>query len=275
MKTLAKRCLACVPGLAPLAFALSNRLRLWRLLGGMVSQVRQRLFPRPTPVCVMTGPFTGMRYLDQPVWGILTNKWLGSYECELHPVIEQIGRTSYDRVLDVGCAEGWYLVGLALLMPGSIFVGFDIDPISRLQCLKLATLNHVGPAVRVLNECLPMDLDSLAGTGSLLICDIEGGEAALLDPSRSPALRHTDMLVEVHELSGNSRGLSSLLRGRFEVTHEIAEIRPRDRLEWARLHQAKFGGFLDLQTLQQAANEFRPAGNHWLWMKTRPNSAQA
>lgn len=275
MKALAKRWLACVPGMAPLAFALSNRLRLWRLLGGIISRVRQQLFPHGMPVCVMTGPFAGMRYLDQPVWGILTNKWLGSYECELDSVIEQISREPYERVLDVGCAEGWYLVGLARRMPGTSFIGFDIDPISRLQCCKLAALNHVECGIRVLNECVPMDLDSLAGAGTLLICDIEGGEAELLDPTRSPALRRTDVLVEVHEASGDSRELSRLLRGRFETTHEIAEILPRDRMEWARLQLAKFAGRLDLQTLQQAADELRAAGNHWLWMKSRPNRARA
>jgi hypothetical protein len=38
-------------------------------------------------------------------------KIIGSYECELHPAIEEIIVNNYAEVWDVGCAEGYYAVG--------------------------------------------------------------------------------------------------------------------------------------------------------------------
>src|ERR1700683_867887 len=61
---------------------------------------------------VQQGPFRGM-ILSDAVSGSHLPKLLGSYEAELYPVVDVILQRPYRLVIDVGCGEGYYLVGLA------------------------------------------------------------------------------------------------------------------------------------------------------------------
>src|ERR1700751_5228426 len=66
---------------------------------------------------ILEGPFEGMKYPYDVVLSSCVPKLVGCYEEELHSVIEQIIRGRYSIVVNVGCAEGYYAVGLALKMP--------------------------------------------------------------------------------------------------------------------------------------------------------------
>src|SRR5262245_41340678 len=69
---------------------------------------------------VQRGPFAGMVYPDHAAVGsTLYPKLLGSYERELHQTVDDIVRLGYDTVVDIGAAEGYYAVGLAMKMPGT------------------------------------------------------------------------------------------------------------------------------------------------------------
>src|SRR5215204_4418004 len=65
---------------------------------------------------VQEGPFAGMRYLSETRDPILP-KLVGSYEAEIQPWIRAAITQRYRRVIDVGCAEGYYAVGMALALP--------------------------------------------------------------------------------------------------------------------------------------------------------------
>ena len=54
-------------------------------------------------------------------------KLIGSYEEEVHPIIEEIIRRRYSIVVNIGCAEGYYAVGFALRIPDAIVYAFDVD----------------------------------------------------------------------------------------------------------------------------------------------------
>jgi len=124
-----------------------NNRRIFRQKFSKVSsEVAPKLYGEMTPR-VLSGPFKGLRYLDEIVCGPIMPKWLGSFECELHAIIEQIRNTQYSAVINVGCAEGYYAVGLAKLFPQVQVFGFDIDPLSRRQTRKLAKLNHYCPVI--------------------------------------------------------------------------------------------------------------------------------
>ena len=62
---------------------------------------------------VAAGPFAGMRYITRSCGSKLAPKVIGCYERELHPAIENAIRGDYQRIIDIGCAEGYYAVGLA------------------------------------------------------------------------------------------------------------------------------------------------------------------
>src|SRR5689334_17519514 len=59
------------------------------------------------------GPFVGMRYLRSACCERILPKLLGSYEEELWPALRRLAALPIPAVVNVGCAEGYYAVGLA------------------------------------------------------------------------------------------------------------------------------------------------------------------
>ena len=96
-----------------------------------------------------------------------------------------------------------------------------------------------------------------------MLCDIEGAEGTLLDPSLAPALAGSDLLVEVHE--GMRPGLLATLTERFAATHRVTRIdralQPDLLPDWAEALSD-----LDRQLLLW---EWRATPTPWLWMERR------
>ena len=175
---------------------------------------------------VLAGPFAGMLYVSKP-GGSSLPKLLGSYETELHQWVTAIINTDYGKIINVGCAEGYYAVGLALKVPETRVFAFDIDPRPRQLCEKMAKRNGVSERVEVRGECNCEGLDALLDDRSLVICDCEGYELELLDPGRVPNLRVSDVLVELHDFI--DRSISPTIISRFADTHDISIISSIER----------------------------------------------
>ncbi len=270
MRELAKHVLdSYFPTLLDLARALRNRWRFGRRFSTLRRSVKEVLYGHDQAIRVMTGPFEGMKYIDAVVWGSITPKWLGSYESELSPVIDEIGATSYARLVDIGCAEGYYAVGLARLMPHIIVFAFDNDLISRWQLSKLAALNDVEHQLVVGRQCSHETLRTVCKPDTVVICDVEGYERTLLDPCQAPELNQCDILVEVHEYAGAAT--ESTLRGRFANTHLIRAIDAADRRHWCDTHDS----LLPQPLVGEATNEHRSNGQRWLWLKSKQHGVRA
>ena len=58
--------------------------------------------------------------------------------------------SDYQTVVNVGCAEGYYAIGMARLMPNSLFLAFDINPKAIECCRELArkTKSQIGLKLR-------------------------------------------------------------------------------------------------------------------------------
>ena len=72
---------------------------------------------------VQSGPFRGMAYA-LPGLGAEeifhyggVPKLLGCYEAELHGIFDGVALNGYDTILNIGCAEGYYVAGLARILP--------------------------------------------------------------------------------------------------------------------------------------------------------------
>jgi hypothetical protein len=244
-----------------------RRRRMFRQrFSSLHEEVRQRLYPNGAEVAVRSGPFQGMRYLDEIVWGSVTPRWLGCYEWELHGAVRQILDRGYKTIIDVGCAEGYYAVGLALRIPSAKVFAFDTDFISRGQLSRLARLNHVERRVKPGSYCSHADLDAIAAPGSLVVCDIEGFEQQLLDPVSAASLLRSDILVEVHDAGAGLATIEQTLYSRFRGTHVIERIVAEQRSRWVEENGPKAGLPRDL--LIAACDEGRNDGQVWLWMQT-------
>ena len=227
------------------------------------------------PPKVLTGPFKGLKYLDEIVWGPIEPKWLGTYEHELHPIFERILNTPYRMIIDVGSAEGYYSVGLATKIPDAKILSFDVDPWARRQQARLAQLNHV-ENITIGKYCSWTDLNEALQAGGLVVCDIEGHEYQLLDPSKATALRKADILVELHPSPDGRMSVqdgASALSSRFASTHEIALIPYNFEDKISRFTNGDFG--LHGSDLLEALNELRPSEQVWLWCRAASNKRPA
>jgi hypothetical protein len=177
---------------------------------------------------VQSGPFAGMAYLDRVSEGAFIPKLLGSYEAELHGVIETACFAGYDTVVNVGCAEGYYAVGLARRLSSARIHAFDIDARARHLCQQLAEMNDVADRMEIAGELNGSDFAKFGDGRTLVLCDIEGAEVELLDPDSYPALRQMDLLVEIHRVG--DAWTSDLLFPRFAEIHTVSEIQPEPRL---------------------------------------------
>jgi hypothetical protein len=224
--------------------------------------------PGETPK-VLNGPFAGMLYLNEPVWGSITPRWIGSYESCLWPAVNDIITRGYARIIDVGCAEGYYAAGLCRALPGTEVFAYDLDPDSQAQVRKLWQLNGSPGRLNVRGLLNHEELERLASPGDLLICDIEGGEMQLLDPSGCPTLNSLDILVEVHQTGVTSpEANAAILKQRFAATHDIRQFD-----ESSRATDFDHVSPLDADTLKKAISEGRPYPQVWLWMKSLRTAA--
>lgn len=247
--------------------SLRNRRYFRKAFAEFQTSFQKQLITNGNPIVVQAGPFQGMRYFNEVVWGCITPKWLGSYEAELHTVMVQILRRDYDTIIDVGCAEGYYAVGLALAFPKAKVIAFDTDFISRRQLARLAALNHLVDRIEIRAWCQHQDLTTLASPQTLVVCDIEGFETQLLDPVKATGLLRSDILVEVHESPPSSSATEELLLGRFTPSHRIERISSSDRAAWIDLNLRPLHPAISSDLLRKATEENRGTGFVWLWMQ--------
>jgi SAM-dependent methyltransferase len=195
------------------------RMRWYRSLIAPANAEYVRRFGRT----VRRGPFEGMRYLE----GIdhrsvdLIGKVAGTYERELHPAVERWLEDPPALVLNVGCAEGYYAVGLARAIPQTRVVAYDISAEAREQCAEMARLNDV-ENLQIRAECRPDTLGAVEARDVALFCDCEGYEKELLDPEMVPGLRDWRVIVELHDFVDIT--ITETIVSRFTATHDIELI---------------------------------------------------
>lgn len=239
--------------------------RAWAVYKAWRFRVMLDRFVADFGLVVQNGPFRGLKYLPESTGSSLLPKLLGSYEGALHPTISAVRRRSYDNVIDIGCAEGYYAVGLANCWPNVQVIAFDINPAAREMCRRLAEINGVGEQITVLGECTPEALAEMIGNKSLIICDCEGYEAELLDPEVVTGLNHCDLIVELHPFVDPA--IPGLFESRFKNSHRSALVRGSgDHSEYPQLKTFRW---LD-RTL--ATYEER-GGGEALWMVLTPRAA--
>ena len=171
---------------------------------------------------ILGGPFAGMEYLDHAAEGALLPRLIGCYESELHPHLAALAAEGLERIIDVGCAEGYYAVGLARMLPEVEVLAYDTDPKARADCAKLAAMNGVSDRVKIGETFAGDDFAQFENTRTLVFMDIEGGEHILLDPDRWPALRTLPIVVETH--GGPKFAIAIELERRFAASHDIFRV---------------------------------------------------
>ena len=192
-------------------------------------------------------------------------KLLGSYESELHATLEELLAHEYSAVVDVGCAEGYYAVGLGLRLRNAALYAFDTDPRARAACAEMAKLNGVDSRIHIGGMCDKNVLRSLPlGTRALIIADCEGYEAELFDDEMAQFLARHTLIVEAHDFI--KIDISSRLRGIFSRTHHVHAVKSTDDIQKAHIYRYEQLGKYDTNERYLILSERRPAIMEWLIM---------
>ncbi len=211
---------------------------------------------------VRGGPFRGMLYPAECAYSRHSiPRLLGCYEQELHPAIGQCLGAGYRRFVDIGCAEGYYTVGFALAA-GWPVEAFEVEPWERRRARMMAKANGVDGRVRVQGWCSSATLRQVCPDRSLILCDCEGYEAVLFTAEMAGALRHSDLIVELHEVQGIDT--ARLMRERFAATHDIDFVtaRPRRASDYPELAELALAE-------DRWVSEFRRPGQQWAIIHAR------
>lgn len=232
----------------------------------MIASKIRELFP---DLVVRHGPFKGMKYPSAAAAGSsLFPKLLGCYEQELQAAVTSICQRPYATIVDVGCAEGYYAVGLAMRLPQAQVYAFDIDPRAIALCRDMAAKNGVSQRVTTGAACDPAALLALPlGTRSLIVCDCEGYEIHLFTPAVVAHLARHDLLIEVHDQADPN--ISSLLRERFAATHDLAVITSIDDFRKAQRYAYPELAGCDFATRQILLAEHRETIMEWYLLTGR------
>lgn len=172
---------------------------------------------------VLGGPFAGMRYGNRAFGSRLWPKLLGTYESELHPVISALIRNPPDCIIDIGCAEGYYAVGLAMNCVGSHIHAYDTADEARALTAGLAGANGVSGRVTLHGEFKVGEAAPLwEGKSCFILCDTDGAETEIFDKPCIHLLRDCALLIETHDYL--REGITSGLLSRFAATHDSRVI---------------------------------------------------
>ena len=142
---------------------------------------------------------------------------IGFYEQQ---VIEWISNKGirFLQFIDIGSADGFYLAGILKAELAESAIGFESSTLGRASSQHLLELNDlqkksnvIGAAESNFMEFVSKSVDENKNRWSLLICDIEGGELDLFNPSNVKLLNRYFLVVELHEWTYQSRDLENFI----------------------------------------------------------------
>ena len=218
---------------------------------------------------VYQGPFKGMTVLPKWSWGDgdVGGKLLGLYECELFPYIEEVINNKPDITLNIGCAEGFYGLGMAQ-RTGKLAVLFDVAEQAIDIARENASVNNIHN-VQFLTDCTNENYSQYLSNhqNPFVFMDCEGAELDILDLDKIPELKKTTIMVECHDC--NKPGLTKVLLDRFKQTHDIKIIQQGNKNPYMDIT----ADFSDWDKMLLSC-EFRPSTMWWLYMVPQNTTAR-
>ena len=132
----------------------------------------------------------------------LGSKLLGIYEQD---ILEFLNKTkgSYKFLIDIGAADGYYVVGSVFAGVVERSYGFEINKKSRGTMIENAKRNNVLDSVYIDSEATLAKINNILNSEGqnpgIFIIDIEGEEFNLLTDNFLKACRNSTLIVEIHK----------------------------------------------------------------------------
>lgn len=218
---------------------------------------------------VINGPFKGLKYPSYDSFGSeIFPKLVGSYEDELHAIIEEIIQSGYQTIIDVGCAEGYYANGFALRSPNTNVFAYDSAEKARQLCQEMSKLNQLENKVNTKSFFDINELKSLKDTGkTLILLDCEGYEYELFNQNENWFTNY-DFLIEVH--TNVNLEIFDLIQGKLASTHSIEVVSSVD--DTIKAINCKLEPLSSLKVVDRLyfIREKRPIQMQWIYATKKP-----
>lgn len=246
-------------------FLLSFMITIKEFLG--YSSLKQTKFeekdyPKIISKKVQSGPFKGMIYDCENYWGNIYPKLLGSYESELHKIIESLIKINFDNIINVGSAEGYFSIGFALKSNVDEIIAVDPFRSSKKEINSLIRKNNITKKISFKFWTSSSRLSKWIKKNTLILMDCEGAEAGYLKNTSSTDFNKAHILCEIHDFSDHPNIGSDLIR-RFNKTHRIEIIKQEKR----QIHKYGAFGTLSENQMINLLDEHRPKSNYWIFFE--------
>lgn len=218
---------------------------------------------------VLHGVFSGLKFSTAgSASGALIPKLLGSYERELQPLLEKLRSRDYSEIVDIGCAEGYYAVGLARMFPNAKVFAYDTNPEAVRLCRLMAQTNGVENRLVIGSRCDAAALQNLPLTRrALVVSDCEGYEKHLFTPATVRRLAAHDVLIEVHDVVDIA--ISGTLREVFKETHHLETVASLDDIRKAQSYDYPELASFSLAERKALLAEWRASAMDWFYFSPR------
>jgi hypothetical protein len=218
---------------------------------------------------VRSGPFRGMRYIEESQGSVYLPKLVGVYELEIAGVIKSLASQRFKNIYVIGAGEGYYAVGFAMRSPNSTIYAYEANTSAHKLIKELARLNHCEERVIIKGECGESDLSGMSESGVLIVMDVEGAEKVLLDPEGCDPLRTATILFESHYTPEETR---DEINARFAGTHEVERYDSKER-SWRDLSfLPRAYAFYIRRMLRFWFEEMRGGPMSWYLLRPKPRS---
>jgi len=223
----------------------------------------ERLQSVLTPAFVRSGFFKGLQYE-----GVISHgsqyypKLIGSYEEPIQKQIQNLLDPTPDLIVDIGCAEGYYAVGLArqFLRNQIRVIAIDTDRKALKQCSKLARINSVEEHIAFYNSFNEDIFKEISkAKRPFILCDCEGCEHTIFNQANIKEFNHCILAIELHEFVVHE--IEVYLKALFRTSHELILIKDEKR----NFNKYKVLNGLSYYAKNYAVNERRPVRMKWLF----------
>jgi len=225
-----------------------------------------KLISNENLIPIAKGPFKGLLYdITLPEYAeTKLNKIIGAYEDELHNWLQKIKLNSYDSILNIGAAEGYYTVGLAKMFPTTSVISYEQDPTLNGVITKIVDINKLNNQVTIKGGFSITDIKETNSKRVLIFMDCEGCEKILI--GQNAILKKCDLLIETH--NHIVPFITNDLIESFTDTHIITAISSSDgTIKVLKNHpELNHLSYTDQITV---LNEGRPCSSQWLLFESK------
>jgi len=186
-----------------------------------------------TNFCVIRGPFSGMNWGAHAMWGScdLGNQLLGFYEEQITKCLEIFSNEfGFSRLVDIGAGDGYFVTGVLHSKLFTEVIAFEASEPQQQIINKNLISNGINENFILQGIASEGFLSNLEKKGlqdftkCVFLIDVEGAEFEILSRENLVKMRHSPIVVEIHNYRGKNKEAEEVLIELLRETHSLVKI---------------------------------------------------